>query len=133
MDALLLSGPVPYTANREAILTNTVIAPLTHWRDARAHGVVEHRIDVCLDATVSALASAEAVVQRAGRVARRTEDAGSGGRRQQPARDPELVARVRSLMGKLAHTAKGGMESEALHRERQADKQKEERFIEGHG
>ena len=47
-------------------------------------------------------------------------------------RDPEQVARVRSVRGKFARSA-GSLASEALHQERQADKKKEERAIFGHG
>ena len=47
-------------------------------------------------------------------------------------RDPTLVARVRSIRGKFAHTAGDTLASEQLHRERQTDKEKEERLIQGH-
>ncbi len=43
-------------------------------------------------------------------------------------RDPERVARVRSLRGKFAH-APGERASDRLHRERQADKESEEQAI----
>jgi hypothetical protein len=43
-------------------------------------------------------------------------------------RDPELVARVKSIRGKFARTG-GGLASEALHHERQVDKEKEEQQV----
>lgn len=43
-------------------------------------------------------------------------------------RDPELVARVKNARGKFAHQG-GELATELLHRERQADKQKEEEMI----
>jgi hypothetical protein len=43
-------------------------------------------------------------------------------------RDPELVARVKSIRGKFAHQGEE-LATELLHRERQADKQKEEEMI----
>jgi hypothetical protein len=46
--------------------------------------------------------------------------------KRQDERDPELVARVKSIRGKYAHL---GVTTEDLHRERQADKEKEERRI----
>lgn len=45
-------------------------------------------------------------------------------------RDPELVARVRSIRGKYAGAGEG-LASEELHRERQRDKEKEERLVRG--
>jgi hypothetical protein len=47
-----------------------------------------------------------------------------------PERDPAFVALVKSIRGKFAHTATG-LATEALHRERQADKAREERRIRG--
>ena len=48
-------------------------------------------------------------------------------------RDPALVARVKSIRGMFASTHTGPLlASEELHRERQADKEKEERQIEGY-
>jgi hypothetical protein len=47
-----------------------------------------------------------------------------------PERDPAFVALVKSIRGKFAHTATG-LAIEALHRERQADKAREERRIRG--
>ncbi len=44
-------------------------------------------------------------------------------------RDPALVARVKNARGKFAHVG-AGLASEQLHRERQADKRKEEQRIE---
>ena len=48
-----------------------------------------------------------------------------------PGRDPDLVARVRSVRGKYART-EGVLGSEELHRERQFDKIREEIRIEGY-
>ncbi len=48
----------------------------------------------------------------------------------QQERDPELVARVKAVRDKYAHTAKTSG-SEELHRERQRDKEKEEAQIKG--
>lgn len=45
-------------------------------------------------------------------------------------RDPAFVALVKSLRGKFAHTATD-LATEALHRERQAEKEREERRIRG--
>jgi hypothetical protein len=45
--------------------------------------------------------------------------------------DPELVAKVKSLRGKFAHTLTGSA-IEALHRERQKDKEREEHRVLGH-
>jgi hypothetical protein len=47
-----------------------------------------------------------------------------------PERDPAFVALVKSIRGKFAHTATG-LATDALHRERQADKAREERRIRG--
>ena len=47
-----------------------------------------------------------------------------------PERDPAFVALVKSIRGKFAHTATG-LATEALQRERQADKAREERRIRG--
>jgi hypothetical protein len=47
-----------------------------------------------------------------------------------PQRDPAFAALVKSLRGKFAHTATAWA-TEALHRERQADKEREERHIRG--
>ena len=47
-----------------------------------------------------------------------------------PKRDPAFVAVVKSLRGKFAHTATD-LATEALHRERQADKKREERLVRG--
>jgi len=47
-----------------------------------------------------------------------------------PQRDPAFVAVVKSIRGKFAHTATD-LATEALHRERQADKEREERRIRG--
>ena len=47
-------------------------------------------------------------------------------------RDPDQVARVRSIRGKYARTVVTGPGSEELHQERQRDKQKEEAWAEGH-
>jgi hypothetical protein len=47
-----------------------------------------------------------------------------------PERDPAFVALVQSLRGKFAHTAPA-LATEALHRERQAEKAREERRIRG--
>jgi hypothetical protein len=44
-------------------------------------------------------------------------------------RNPELVARVKSIRGRFKHTG-GVLASEELHRERQADKAKEEQKAE---
>lgn len=46
-------------------------------------------------------------------------------------RDPELVARVKSVRGKYAHTA-ASLGTEELHEERQRDKAKEEARIQGY-
>src|SRR6266700_1767683 len=43
-------------------------------------------------------------------------------------RDPELVARVKSIRGKFARPG-GGLASEELHRERQVDKENEEQQV----
>ena len=48
----------------------------------------------------------------------------NGERPGSPERDPELLARVRSIRGKYAYL---GVTTEELHRERQADKEREER------
>jgi hypothetical protein len=45
-----------------------------------------------------------------------------------PERDPAFVALVKSIRGKFAHTATD-LATEALHRERQADKKREERRV----
>jgi hypothetical protein len=45
-------------------------------------------------------------------------------------RDPARVILVKRVQGKFAHTAHG-LASESLHRERQADREKEERQIPG--
>ncbi len=47
-----------------------------------------------------------------------------------PQRDSAFVALVKSIRGKFAHTATD-LATEALHRERQADKEREERRIRG--
>ena len=47
-----------------------------------------------------------------------------------PKRGPAFVALVKSLRGKFAHTATD-LATEALHRERQAEKEREERRIRG--
>jgi hypothetical protein len=47
-----------------------------------------------------------------------------------PKRDPAFVALVKSLRGKFAHTATD-LATEALHRERRADKEREERHVRG--
>ena len=47
-----------------------------------------------------------------------------------PERDPAFVALVKSIRGKFARTATG-LATEALHRERQADKEREERRMRG--
>ena len=47
-----------------------------------------------------------------------------------PEHDPAFVALVKSIRGKFAHTATG-LATEALRRERQADKEREERRIRG--
>jgi hypothetical protein len=47
-------------------------------------------------------------------------------------RDAELVARVRRIRGKFARKGPG-LGSEELHRERQTDKEREERLIQGYG
>ena len=47
-----------------------------------------------------------------------------------PERDPAFVALVKRIRGKFAHTATE-MATETLHRERQADKEREERRIRG--
>ena len=44
--------------------------------------------------------------------------------------DPAFIALVKSIRGKFAHTATG-LATEALHRERQADKEREERRMRG--
>lgn len=45
-------------------------------------------------------------------------------------RDPAFIALVKSIRGKFAHTTTA-LAIEALHRERQADKEREERRIRG--
>src|SRR5215216_1504083 len=46
-------------------------------------------------------------------------------------RDTELVAKVKSTRGKFAHTVTGSA-TEALHRERQKDKEREEHRVQEH-
>ena len=47
-----------------------------------------------------------------------------------PERAPAFVALVKSIRGKFAHTATG-LATEALHRERREDKEREERRLRG--
>lgn len=47
-----------------------------------------------------------------------------------PERDPAFVALVKSIRGKFAHTATD-LATETLHRERHADKEREERRVRG--
>src|SRR5262245_42669400 len=93
-----------------------------HWRNAIAHAVdVRSGVPVSdhpLDATPQP-------------TEQRQPDADDGRRTPHEAeRDPDLVARVKRIRGKFARSG-DVLASEALHRERQADKKKEEQHVSG--
>ena len=89
---------------------------LTQWRNALVHGVE---------------AGAEAIPATLPQAQHHAESADEEVPRDQE-RDPELVARVKSIRGKFARSGTG-LASEELHRERQADKEKEERQVQESG
>jgi hypothetical protein len=93
-----------------------------HWRDA-----IVHAIDGSPDIAISDHPPTEAIPQRTGRLQGRPD----GGERATPhdgERDPELVARVKSIRGKFARSG-DVLASEELHCERQSDKEKEEQQV----
>jgi len=104
-------------------------AALRAWRDSVVHlpQVVEQPVDVNLDAVLTDVPPIEEISQEPGRLQR------PSARETAPElkRDPERVARVRRARGKFAHTATG-LASDELHEERQRDKEKEERRIQGY-
>jgi hypothetical protein len=96
-----------------------------HWRNA-----IVHALDVSPDAVISHHPPSDAVQQRSGRRQRRSGD-GQGATPREQERDPDLVARVKKIRGKFARSGEP-LASDALHRERQSDKEQEERQISGH-
>lgn len=107
---------------REESLAHWDSALVPRWRDT-----IERAIDVSLDVVMSHQPPEEVIQQRTGRIQRRTDD-GLGTRRHAREREPDLVARVKSIRGKFARDGEIRA-SEELHRERQADKEKEEQHV----
>jgi hypothetical protein len=124
-------------AKREGVSPDEYAALLLQWvtsifkqaRDAEAHGK-----DV--DPGAAALAAAYELIRRRETCLVRAEGPGQNLVTRQAettteqARDPERVARVRSVRGRFAH-GRPMLGSEELHRERQVDKEKEERLVRG--
>lgn len=94
-----------------------------HWRHA-----IEHALGVSPDIASSHQSPSDTIQQRSGR-SQSLEDGGQGTPRERE-RDPDRVARVKSIRGKFARSG-DTQASEELHRERQADKEKEEQQISG--
>jgi hypothetical protein len=95
------------------------LALLRHWRNAMAHAG-----DSSPEEAIFHEPSTEAIQPQTGRIQGR-RDGGPGTRPHEQKRDPNLVARVKSIRGKFAR-GREPLASEALHRERQADKANEE-------
>jgi hypothetical protein len=115
-------GATPTEVARGDAMAHRDATLVRHWRDA-----IVHAIDVSPDISISDHPPMEAIPQRTGRLQGRTD----GGERATPherERDPELVARVKSIRGKFARSG-DVLGSEELHRERQSDKEKEEEQI----
>ena len=90
---------------------------LTQWRNALVHSVG---------------AGAEAVPATLPRVTPHQADRSEEETPRDQERDPELVARVKSIRGRFARPGAGWASGE-LHRERQADKEREERLVQESG
>jgi hypothetical protein len=97
-------------------------ALVRQWRNA-----LVHTTGIRPDIVTAHNPPSEANQQQTGRIHGRA-DGGPGTVPHEPERDPELVARVKSIRGKFGRSG-AILASEELHRERQADKKKEEEQI----
>lgn len=112
------SEPSPSLHQAFDVLAPRELRLLTQWRSALVHGME---------------AGPEATPTPLPRVTPHPADRGDAGTPRGPERDPELVARVRSIRGRFARPPGAGWASEELHREREKDKAREERLVQERG